>query len=655
MKTGRAVLPVLLGAGLLLTLGLLPSEGEEYSHARIVRLSFVEGAVTVQRSDMTDWAEASVNTPIQEGFKLSTAENGFAEVEFENTSTVRLGQLSLLEFTQLALLPAGGKINRLALRQGYATFHAMPDKDDIYEVAAADATLRPYGKTIFRVDIDEGATRIEVFAGSLDVSSPFVSTALTKNKVLELQPNAQPPFEVTVGIAKDAWDEWVEQRESSTTTLASRQGSAPYSPAGGPFYGGYDLYDYGNWTYLPGYGYGWIPTVGMGWSPYSLGRWCWYPGFGYTWISYEPWGWLPYHYGSWNFIPGYGWSWFPGSFSTWSPALVSWYQGPGWIGWAPLARNGAGVKPVTCPAGQACGTAVNVNTFVNGRPVNPRERMAVDFSQARVVSRPDLAPTRAAMLPGMAVPGPNGAAGPPKTIQAERPAASSRVHGAVNAGVAAPSAVRPVWTGQPTAAPTNRGAGAMDSAIVFDPQQGRYVNNPRSVLPITGSGAGQAPQARPAWNAGSTGGGRAEGTPETGAIAPLPLSRPANPTSPGGRPMTIGTIPSSGPASRPVSPSYGTAAPARNSAPPSAGMQGSASTRSSSPAVRSAPSSVWQSRAGSSSGASSRGASGPPSGGFGGSAPRGSTGGFGGGGAGVGMGGGRAGGGGGGGGGGPRR
>src|SRR5581483_8091310 len=217
MKIRRAILPVLLGAGLLLVVGVLPKKEQEYSHARIVRLSFVEGPVTVQRADVTDWAEASVNTPIQEGFKLSTAENGFAEVEFENTSTVRLGQLSLLEFTQLALLPAGGKINRMALRQGYATFHAMPDKDDIYEVAAADATLRPYGKTIFRVDIDEGAARIEVFAGSLDVSSPFVSTALTKNKVLELQPNTQPPFEVTDGIAKDAWDEWVEQRESSTT------------------------------------------------------------------------------------------------------------------------------------------------------------------------------------------------------------------------------------------------------------------------------------------------------------------------------------------------------------------------------------------------------------------------------------------------------
>src|SRR5579859_3118714 len=46
----------------------------DYSHARIVRLSFVEGTVTLQRPDMADWAAAPVNTPIEEGFKLSTAD-----------------------------------------------------------------------------------------------------------------------------------------------------------------------------------------------------------------------------------------------------------------------------------------------------------------------------------------------------------------------------------------------------------------------------------------------------------------------------------------------------------------------------------------------------------------------------------------------------
>jgi len=87
----------------------------------------------------------------------------------------------------------------------------------------------------------------------------------------------------------------------------------------------------------------------MGWSPYTLGMWGWYPGLGYTWISSEPWGWLPYHYGMWNFLPDFGWFWMPGDFGFWSPALVSWYMGPGWVGWAPLglvSQQGL-TRPVT--------------------------------------------------------------------------------------------------------------------------------------------------------------------------------------------------------------------------------------------------------------------------------------------------------------------
>ncbi len=100
----------------LLTAGLL--WGQEYSHARIVRLSFVEGTVTVARPDVQEWAQAPVNTPLEEGFKLSTGEGSFAEVEFENGGAIRLGQRALLDFTQLALAASGGKINHLQLEAG---------------------------------------------------------------------------------------------------------------------------------------------------------------------------------------------------------------------------------------------------------------------------------------------------------------------------------------------------------------------------------------------------------------------------------------------------------------------------------------------------------------------------------------------------------
>ena len=66
-----------------------PAKSQDYSNIRIVRLSFVEGAVQYQRPGQ-DWEDASLNLPIQEGFALRTAD-GYAEVEFENSLTMRLG------------------------------------------------------------------------------------------------------------------------------------------------------------------------------------------------------------------------------------------------------------------------------------------------------------------------------------------------------------------------------------------------------------------------------------------------------------------------------------------------------------------------------------------------------------------------------------
>ena len=90
---------------------------------------------------------------------------------------------------------------------------------------------------------------------------------------------------------------------------------------------------------MDGYGYGWVPQVSVGWSPYWDGRWCYRPYFGWTWVSYEPWGWLPYHYGRWYHHASFGWCWLPGAsfgFHFWSPGLVRFYHGRDWISWCAL-------------------------------------------------------------------------------------------------------------------------------------------------------------------------------------------------------------------------------------------------------------------------------------------------------------------------------
>lgn len=425
----------------------------ELSHVRIVRLSFTEGTVTMHRPDLNDWAAAPANTPIQEGFKLSTAENSFAEVEFENTSTARLGQLTLMDFDQLAANANGGKLSRMTLEQGYGTFTVVPDLTDAFEVKAQDTTVTFAAATTsqFRVDIDNGVVRVEVFKGAAAVSSPYGQQTLTRNMVVDIRPGTAQAFNVTTGITKDAWDQWVDQREDQMAVV--RNSPAP-NGAGSNTYGWNDLSNYGDWSYFPGYGYGWIPSAAFGWSPYSAGQWCWYPSFGYTWISFEPWGWLPYHFGGWQFYPGMGWAWFPGSFGAWSPANVAWWQGAGGVGWSPLGVGQGGVIGGTanCPHGQTCGRViVRPETVQRGQPV--KTGLVAGFEGGKVVPKLNLPPTQTGMLPG-------------KTFTEPASAIGSGRPQPVGGATVLTSGSNRIAVGGP--------------GIVFNTQTGRYENNPKA-------------------------------------------------------------------------------------------------------------------------------------------------------------------------------
>jgi hypothetical protein len=186
---------------------------EQYSHVRIVRLSFAQGTVTIQRADSSEWAKAPVNTPIQEGFKISTGSDSFAEVEFENGSTARIGEASLLEFTRLALAGSGKKVNHLALLQGYASFHVSPASADDYQLKVENTALKPRGKAQFRADLEQRKLRVEAFRGAVDISGPAGSKALTKHNVLELAAATGQAHDVSRGIRKDDWESWVAGRE----------------------------------------------------------------------------------------------------------------------------------------------------------------------------------------------------------------------------------------------------------------------------------------------------------------------------------------------------------------------------------------------------------------------------------------------------------
>ena len=177
-------------AGLLFLPAALFSQQQNPSQGRSVRLSSVSGKVTVKRPGAAEGVPAQVNTPIEEGFEVSTSGDSPATVELENGSTIQLNELTKANFTQLTTDADGNKLNVVTLEQGYASFHFIPERQDIYKVKIADATLTPNGKTEFQTAFTAGKMQVRVLAGSIMVSAHSGSLTLGKGRSMEYEPSA---------------------------------------------------------------------------------------------------------------------------------------------------------------------------------------------------------------------------------------------------------------------------------------------------------------------------------------------------------------------------------------------------------------------------------------------------------------------------------
>ncbi|HKV63422.1 MAG TPA: FecR family protein [Candidatus Acidoferrum sp.] len=320
--------------------GAYPAAADS-SHARIIRLSLVQGDVRFAREIHGDpladsnatWENAGLNLPIRQGYVLAT-DKGRAEVEFENGTIAFLKENTVLEFYDLSLND-DMRMTRLILRQGSASFHVNPAGGEYFSVTGGDFTVQSDHGSTFRVDNYDDGSMVETYRGRVSVLQHKNSTQLKKGQSLSMK--AGDDSSLTVGNLQqeDDFDQWVSgQIESvSAATVASQQytGSSSYVP------GFADLYTYGAFSNCGAYGYGWRPFgVGLGWSPFTSGQWIFDPASGgYAWLSYQPWGWAPYHYGGWLFDASCG-GWF------YSPPIPYGYAG---YPVGPVRRFPKGVHP----------------------------------------------------------------------------------------------------------------------------------------------------------------------------------------------------------------------------------------------------------------------------------------------------------------------
>jgi hypothetical protein len=454
--TSRFALRFFLFA-VFLVFALVSSAVADTSHARIIRLSYVQGDVRIAHNVSGDslqsgenaWEAASLNIPIHQRDALAT-DNGRAEVEFESGTVVFLAENTVLEFYDLSL-EDGEFTTRLILRQGSASFSVRPGRGDYFSVTGGDFSVEANEKAYFRVNNYDDGSDVRVFQGHISVLSKGKTTTVWKGQSLSMR--AADPDSVAVESAanKDEFDQWTSGRiESGHAALtASQQYSGVYDYTSG--FG--DLYTFGGWYSVAGYGYCWRPYgVSFGWNPFQFGRWVFDPFFGnWVFIGGQPWGWLPYHYGSWVFQPGLGWVWTPTGAFPYSRGGAFGRGGRGTGVWKPVTatwvRSGSNIALVpTHPLDEKGKTPVNIREGVfpvSGRGVSDRIQVneSENWKSFKNSSRDSL-PTESAST-----------------------AAPARVVRTMAAGESSPG----------TVLSTRREAG-----IEFDPVEHRFVNSGRA-------------------------------------------------------------------------------------------------------------------------------------------------------------------------------
>ncbi|HEV2467850.1 MAG TPA: DUF6600 domain-containing protein [Candidatus Sulfotelmatobacter sp.] len=308
--------------------------------ARVGRLNFSEGSISFRPAGEDDWVGAVPNRPMVTGDDLWADEDSRAEVHVGSTA-IRLGPK-----TGITFLALDDHTTQIRLAQGSLIVRVRHlDDDDSYEVDTPNLAFTLLQPGEYRLDVSEDGSQTitTVWHGRGRVTGGGFTYTVVADQSATFTGNEQHlDYDLGQIPQQDDFDSWAFARDDRE----DRADSANYVSR--EMTGYEDLDEYGDWSYVAGYGPCWHPRVVVGgWAPYRFGHWVYVGPWGWTWVEDEPWGFAPFHYGRWAYVNS-GWFWVPGPVvvrPVWAPALVAFVGGgPGFhfsagvgVGWFPLA------------------------------------------------------------------------------------------------------------------------------------------------------------------------------------------------------------------------------------------------------------------------------------------------------------------------------
>jgi len=185
---------------------VVTQEGD--TRVRSVVLSHARGQVGLDRRKGRGMELAMQNMPVVQGMKLVTAD-GYAEVELEDGTHIRLTPSTVVDFDQLALHRSGERASVIGVPLGTVYVNTAERKGSEMRLQVGATCISVSRATHLRLEISRDRIELAVFTGGASVEAPpGQAIAVGKKQSLPFHVDRGGMATIVPGVEVRPYDTW---------------------------------------------------------------------------------------------------------------------------------------------------------------------------------------------------------------------------------------------------------------------------------------------------------------------------------------------------------------------------------------------------------------------------------------------------------------
>src|SRR5262249_42531175 len=162
------------------------------------------------------------------GMKIRTGHDGRVEVEFEDGSALRLTPNTEVDFPELRLRDAGGRLSTVVVKDGSAYLNFKNNKDDEFALKFGREKVLLTKPVHLRVEVDDETATLAVFSGDLMVDDPSGTFALDKRQTATFDLAGEERSTIAKDLEPSLYDDWDKQEDKYHDQYTAANTYSPY-------------------------------------------------------------------------------------------------------------------------------------------------------------------------------------------------------------------------------------------------------------------------------------------------------------------------------------------------------------------------------------------------------------------------------------------